>query len=339
MTVDEFRNDTILMNEVIERLYQRCGDEELKEICELLEKIYLVNGEVDSNFRHEYSSISGKMEELRSEFSNDESPFDLQNISININLLYNYAVKNKKIYLKNLYKLRDHICLEIGRIAYADKIYESITNAKSELQRSIDDAILEVNSIDDRIEMSKKMLLELESKHDKFSGEIDDTNISLEELKKDIDSTNTEIERTNKTLNDTKKMITKSRDKIKSYQQESIAILGIFASIVLAITGGLAFSSSVLQNFSQGTIYRVCLVILLLGIVLINILYALFYYIDRLVNDAGNRQVKPLIITNVIFTFLLFILFFMWNSGYVERIQKRNSNIYEVSTLSDNEVN
>jgi len=312
------------MNEVIERLYQRCDEEELKHICDLLDKIYLVDGKLDPNFRHEYSSISGKMEELRSEYGNKENPFDLQNISININLLYEYAEKNGKVYLKNLYKLRDHICLEIGRIAYADKIYESITNAKSELQLSIDAAISEVKDIDSKIEISKTMLCELEEKHSKFSKEIED-------LQEKIKNTSDSLESTNQLLEN-------SKNKIKSYQQESIAILGIFASIVLTVTGGLGFSSSVLQSLNLGTIYRVCFVILLLGLVLINILFILFYYIDRLVNNIRDRQIKPQIVANCVIIILLCVILLLWQNGYVEKVQEKNKNIHSenVTTVSDN---
>lgn len=324
---DKFRNSPILMNEVIERLYRRCDEEELKHICDLLDKIYLVDGKLDKNFRHEYSSISGKMEELRSEYSDEENPFDLQNISININLLYEYAERNGKIYLKNLYKLRDHICLEIGRIAYADKIYESITNAKSELQLSIDAAIAEVKNIDSKIEMSKSMLSELEEKHNKFSKEI-------ENLQEKINSTNTEIESTNESLKSTNQLLESSKNKIKSYQQESIAILGIFASIVLAVTGGLGFSSSVLQSINAGTIYRVCFVILLLGLVLINILFVLFYYIDRLVNNIQDRQIKPQIVANCVIIALLCIILLLWQNGYVEKVQEKNKNIHSESAVT-----
>lgn len=293
--MDNLTNDATLMNEVIEKLYQRCGEQELEEICSLLEKMYLTeSGKVNRNFRHQYSGISGKMEELRYQSDNEENPLDLQNISTNINLLYEYAEKKKKTYLKFLFKLRDHICLEIGRIEYADKIYNNISSAKSELQLKIDDAISEVEGIEDGIKESKDTLENLENK-------------------------------------------------IKQNQKESVAVLGIFAAIVLSFTGSFAFTSSVLENFQSGNIYRWLLVIILVGFVLINILYALFYFINRIIHGDQKRGVGPIIIPNLIIIGLLIVLVMVWNSGVIETVQKRNAEGFyndeqQQSSASANEL-
>lgn len=313
--MEKFEYNADLMNEVIERLYRRCDREDLKEICEILDKIYLKNGNINYEFRHEYSAISGKMGELRNEFSAESNPFQLQTLALNINLLYDYAVENNKEYLKNLFKLKDHIFLEIGRIDYIDSVDESIRNAKSELHQEIEEALSKVRSIDDQINSLESTSNELDKKYSSFIKKIDNTNGQVDNLKvrlKEVD-----------------KDIDQSRDKIKSYQQESIAILGIFASIVLAFTGGLAFSSSVLQNFNKGTIYRVSFVILLIGFVLINILYALFHYIDRLVNEKKNRRIKPLFITNIAFIIMMAGVLIAWYHGIAEQVQIKNAKVVE----------
>lgn len=48
---------------------------------------------------------------------------------------------------------------------------------------------------------------------------------------------------------------------IKSVEKEYISIQGIFAAIVLAFVGGITFSTSVLQNISMVSIFRLLLVI------------------------------------------------------------------------------
>ena len=40
-------------------------------------------------------------------------------------------------------------------------------------------------------------------------------------------------------------------------QREYISILGIFAAVVLAFTGGIAFSTSVLKNINTVSVYRI----------------------------------------------------------------------------------
>ena len=73
-------------------------------------------------------------------------------------------------------------------------------------------------------------------------------------------------------------------------QREYISILGIFAAVVLAFIGGIAFSTSVLNNINTASVYRILVVSLIIGLVLINILFGLFYYVDRLVNGLQENR-------------------------------------------------
>lgn len=66
---------------------------------------------------------------------------------------------------------------------------------------------------------------------------------------------------------------------VKKIEREYIAILGIFAAIVLAFVGGLTFSNSILRYISSVSIFRLVLVIDLLGVVLITIIYLLLQFI------------------------------------------------------------
>lgn len=71
---------------------------------------------------------------------------------------------------------------------------------------------------------------------------------------------------------------------IKGIEKEYITILGIFASIVLAFVGNFIFSSSVLQNISQASIYRLLLAIDLLGFIFTTIILMLIRFILRINN-------------------------------------------------------
>lgn len=62
---------------------------------------------------------------------------------------------------------------------------------------------------------------------------------------------------------------------IKSVEKEYISILGIFAAIVLAFVGGITFSTSVLQNIADASIYRLLIIVDFLTAVIINIIYIL----------------------------------------------------------------
>lgn len=77
-------------------------------------------------------------------------------------------------------------------------------------------------------------------------------------------------------------------EELGKQQREYIAILGIFASIVLTFIGGIVFSTSVLQNIGAVSVYRLAAITLLIGIVLSNMLYGLLYYVNHLV--YGNKK-------------------------------------------------
>ena len=62
------------------------------------------------------------------------------------------------------------------------------------------------------------------------------------------------------------------KKEIKGVEKEYISILGIFAAIVLAFVGGITFSTSVLQNISSVSVFRLLLIVDFLAFVLINII-------------------------------------------------------------------
>lgn len=74
------------------------------------------------------------------------------------------------------------------------------------------------------------------------------------------------------------------RRDLKRIEKDYITILGIFASVVLAFMGGISFSSAALENLQKGNVYRVVLVIIMLGLVLMNVVHMLIKFIAK-IND------------------------------------------------------
>ena len=128
------------------------------------------------------------------------------------------------------------------------------------------------------------------------------------------------------TFNERTKIV---EERLGNAQREYIAILGIFAAVVLAFTGGIAFSTSVLQNLHISSIYRIVLAVVIIGLVLVNLLYGLFYYIGQLVNKNAENNLKPLWIVNLVFLLIIIAIIFAWYCGFVE---KRNTRINENGT-------
>lgn len=122
---------------------------------------------------------------------------------------------------------------------------------------------------------------------------------SVSEIQSQIKQMNLEVE----------KAVTAQRaveQELGKQQREYIAILGIFAAVVLAFTGGIAFSTSV--------------------------------YVDRLANGKENEKLKPLRISNLVILILLAGAVFAWYSGLVEMRDARINRLAPVSDSRQNET-
>lgn len=151
--------------------------------------------------------------------------------------------------------------------------------------------------------------------YDHISLDIARMNFSIREIKER--AAKADVVEVTKRINSLNKMVSENEDKIRNQQREAIAILGIFAAVVLAFTGGIAFSSSVLENINAVSPYRIILIALIIGLVLINAIFGLCYYIGLLVNDTG--RIKPLLISNAIICILIALTFVGWKTGVVEK--------------------
>ena len=97
---------------------------------------------------------------------------------------------------------------------------------------------------------------------------------------------------------------------VKSIEKEYISILGIFASIVFAFVGGITFSTSVLQNISSVSVFRLLLVVDLLAFVLINVIYILVRFIFA-INDK-EAKVFSIISLNLACVLIAFFIIAGW---------------------------
>lgn len=129
-------------------------------------------------------------------------------------------------------------------------------------------------------------------------------------------------------------------DKLSKAQTDYIAILGIFASVVLAFVGGMAFSTSVLENIKDVSIYRLLIVALIIGIVFVTVIFLMFYFIGVLTGRHLNdeRSIHPLLLSYGLFILLIAIVYAMWYHGDVETRNKRvddQATIVEISVEPD----
>lgn len=156
-----------------------------------------------------------------------------------------------------------------------------------------------------------------------------------------IDNLKSEINRLNRKIADSETAIENTQKKVEQSEKQYVAILGIFASVVLTFIGGITFSTSVLQNIHQGSIYRIVFVCLVIGIVLIDVLYLLFYFIFRIVKEKRIFNIRAIIIINAIILLLMGLVVLGWKLGIVEKrdagiTNSNTSAIVETQPSTDN---
>lgn len=128
------------------------------------------------------------------------------------------------------------------------------------------------------------------------------------------------------------------KEKVQNLQRDSITILGIFASIVLTFTGGMIFSSSVLENIGNASAYRVIIIALIIGLVIINAVISLIMYIGKIIRfkDEGKKSIKDWLSGNVYWISINFVfvtLVILTYIGWLRSTEKElldQSNKYQI---------
>ncbi len=260
------------------------GDDTIRDdIYKEFQKIYGITGS-QIKFRHFYSDIFSVLREIRQ--TPAMGTIDL--LGENIFTLWKYCRSsdfdktNYEPALEDaLRKLYDHVSLDIARMQYSD----AGDNRLSQID--------EIKHLRDKISAMQKDLDE------------------AKELRVDLENAKTAFKKTDKRLK-------KSKRTLKSLQKEYVAILGIFASIVLAFTGGISFSSAVLSNIAQSSIYRICAISLIIGLVFTNIIFGIFYYLNNLIKGKSKLNAQLLWISNGVLLLLLVGVILAWACGLAE---------------------
>ena len=225
----------------------------------------------------------------------------------------------------NLRKLYDHVSLEIARITYTGSYFRQAVNVDQIDQIKYRIETLSKDTLTQQVEFENKV-----SEYDSKICEYGERITSFDDKSAKFDEKVFEI---NTKLTETEKKIDKTKEKLDKSERDYIAILGIFSSVVLTFTAGIAFSTSVLYNISQVSIYRLIGTALVIGLVLINILFVMFHFTGKLVKN--DVPLEPFEISNGIFIGLLIVVVIAWWVGCVEQ---RNSRIEGQSIPSSSVV-
>lgn len=155
----------------------------------------------------------------------------------------------------------------------------NLVNIEKEINKLYDHTNLDIA----RINYTKRFTNETQSKLAQNEALLN--NLQLQQHQSDIERENA----FNAIRIETANAQQESKDNQAKMQSEYITILGIFASIVLAFTGGMTFSTSVLENISSSSIYRIIVISLILGLILFNVIWLLIDFL-RDINGKAIRK-------------------------------------------------
>lgn len=96
------------------------------------------------------------------------------------------------------------------------------------------------------------------------------------------------------------------KDQFKGIEREYVSILGIFSSIILAFTGGMTFTTSILNNINRSSIYRLVIVSCIAGLVCCDLIYIIIDFIERL-NEREEKNKAVILICNLTFAVIIAI--------------------------------
>ena len=315
--MEEFVSKSEELNKIIEKLYMVSSEADCEEICKDFDKIYLnEDGSLNEQFRHEYSSVSGKIKELNAIEMDGEKVYALEFLLENMNSVYDYACKEQKRYLKNLFKLKDHIGLEAGRISLVDQLKWQIATGNESIE-------VQLKRMDD---LSKDI-----------GKQIDDSTELIGDLREAEKVNEENIEKSKDNLDELLTLSENMKEKVESIHRDSITILGIFASIVLTFSGGMIFSTSVLENIGNASAYRIIIIALIIGFVLVNSIIALIMYIGKIVRVKREKKGIGEVIKenafwisiNAIIVTLIILTYIGWNKSS-EKALLDESNKYQI---------
>ena len=252
------------------------------------------------------------------------APYRLANNSLDTIELKKYAYKLRDLYaqgFRHSYSLFFPIITEIGEDTVSN--VEFLANNLEQIKN-----IVEKDNLKDDKEFEKlySPLLKLT---DHINLEIA-RYLSYMKREEQAAILEQKIEKSNISLNQAKNELGIASRKIKSVQGELIAVLSIFAAIVMTFSGGLNILNGVLAASNNLRFSERILFLLICGFILINFIFAMMYFVAKITDRSiyarcetdsctckNNKSPKCRGITRIrkrlpyVFWLNLVILFFM----------------------------
>ena len=275
----------------------------------------------------------------------EESLYEMAEFPLENDDLRKIAVKLKGLYTNNFrhsYSQFYPLILEIAKVENnynLDFLSENLENIRILVERDYFEGEKEFKGLYNPLsKLSDHLNLEI-ARYNHYTASENST--------KDILQQNRKMEIT---LKEAQEALDDSKKRAESMQTEYTTILGIFAAIILAFTGTITFSSSVLENIHQSSIYRLIIITLIIGFVSFNIIVILIEFIIKInkkelltdtVNKSGFMNDIKVIVFDVIVIIGIVITCFAYRYGWLEKKQpteNTNAFVQQFETETEDEA-
>lgn len=245
------------LQELIDSLCDLNFSKDTKNIDEWIQRLNKIYA---NKYRHTYSVISFKLQEIISKSDSEV----LEALGANLDVLkekieslvdQNPDDENLKITLSGYNKFADHINLEIGRYNFIKNQFCATTTSISS------------SATTNELTINK----ELKDKVDKLAEDLNKVRPVTTQAQRELDNLDSRLE---------------------SNKISSITTLTIFSAVVLAFSGGITFEVGMLQGMSSASAYRLVFVIALTGFVLFNTIFTLLYLVGKLAGKSISTKCR-----------------------------------------------
>lgn len=210
-------------------------------------------------------------------------------------IYYNRETENFRHYYSDIFSTLSIIDgdSDIGSLDVLAQNIRTIKNEYTSERRDEDGNLIdirkEIDKLYDHTNLDIARINYTKSRINKTQSELVKNKALIDGLKETIQSSEQELTKLSEnTIEKANQISEQVQTKQEDMQKEYITILGIFAAIVLAFTGGMAFSSSVLENIHKASVYRVALIAFIIGLVFFNLIWLLIDFI----RDINGKEIR-----------------------------------------------
>jgi len=197
--------------------------------------------------------------------------------------IYEYYKNDNGMFTGNFKK----ICYYAESILLCDDTYQNMLKS-IEMEIHREDLVSMYNYYDaiDRIEKANKSPKDMVS---------DGFKIRL--LKETFSSSSEEYIKLNSEVE-------KLRNRYEKNIIEIVTIISIFIAISIGMVSGISFSLQAFSNLSNNNLFNICLLTSVIGIVIFNLFYSLFWFVTKIAGKQIDKK-NYIIYINVIFVALI----------------------------------